>query len=180
MSLLLSNFDLAAIIATIISITASIYMFKNTPKYDLVYKRYNELISPLFNIIEPNLFMPVSKEILAPIFKIIKDNKSLAGGRLIELSYYCENNPSQNNFDNLCIYISSEYDSCCSRLGLKRRSIWYKIIRKQYKTNLVFILYTIWNTFIFLAVLLSFLIVIAVFLMYIEKITNLDIFPLAR
>lgn len=177
---IVNNFDLAAIIAAIISISASIYIFRTTPKYDLVYKRYTTLIFPLFELIEPHLFKPVDKKVLSEAINLIEKNKVIAGSKLLYALYFCQKNACQENFDLLCSYVSKEYDQCCSRLGLGKRSISYKISRQQYRSKAVFILYIVWHTFIFIVVLSAFIFFLFYLSKIVKNITGIEILPLTR
>lgn len=162
MDKMINNLDISTLIAAFISFFVSIYIFKTTPKYDLVLKRYEILIFPLFNKIEPYFFAPVSSDILDPLLEIIENNKSIAGGRLNELLYFCQAHPSQENFNSLCRQINTEYDRCCRRLGLKRRSTWYRIARKQYQTKFVFILFIVKQICLLILAFILFLLVLVV------------------
>lgn len=176
----INNFDLAAIIAAIISISASIYIFRTTPKYDLVYKRYTTLIFPLFELMEPHLFKPIDKSVLSDAIDLIEQNKVIAGNELLYLLYFCKKNPCQEHFDLLCSCVSKEYDHCCSRLGLGKRSISYKISRQQYKSKAVFILYIVCHTFIFIVVLVAFVFILFYLSRLVKNITGIEILPLTR
>lgn len=177
---IINNFDLAAVIAAVISISASIYIFRTTPKYDLVYKRYTSLIFPLFELMEPHLFKTIDKSILSDAINLIEKNKAIAGSKLLYTLYFCKKNPCQEHFDLLCSCVSKEYDQCCSRLGLGKRSISYKIYRQQYKSKAVFILYIVWNTFIFMVVLVAFVFILFYLSRLLKNITGIEILPLAR
>ncbi len=177
---IINNFDLAAVIAAIISISASIYIFRTTPKYDLVHKRYTTLIFPLFELIEPYLFKPVNEGVLSNAIDLIEQNKVIAGNKLLYVLYFCKNNPCQEHFDLLCSCVSKEYDQCCSRLGLGKRSVSYKISRQQYKNKAVFILYIVWNTFIFMVVLVAFVFILFYISRLVKNITGIEILPLSR
>ena len=177
---IINNFDLAAVVAAIISISASIYIFRTTPKYDLVYKRYTSLIFPLFELIEPHLFKSIDRSILSDAINIIEQNKAIAGSKLLYALYFCKNNPCQDHFDLLCSYVSKEYDQCCSRLGLGKRSISYKISRRQYKSKAVFILYIVCHTFIFIVVLFAFVFLLFYLSRLMKNITGIEILPLTR
>ncbi len=177
---IINNFDLAAVVAAIISISASIYIFRTTPKYDLVYKRYTSLIFPLFELIEPHLFKSIDRSILSDAINIIEQNKAIAGSKLLYALYFCKNNPCQEHFDLLCSYVSKEYDQCCSRLGLGKRSISYKISRRQYKSKAVFILYIVCHTFIFIVVLFAFVFLLFYLSRLMKNITGIEILPLTR
>lgn len=180
LKIFIDHFDFAAIIAAIISFLASVYIFKTTPKYDLVYQRYMTLISPLFDLVEPHLFKPINKELLDKILFLISSNKSLAGRQLLHHLYFCEANPCQENYDALCACINREYDKCCVRLGLGKRTIWYKISRKQYKNKYAFVLYAFWQTILFGTILLSFLIVLFFTFNSIGNAIGIEIFPLTK
>lgn len=177
---MINNFDLAAVIAAIISISASIYVFRATPKYELVYKRYTSLIFPLFELMEPHLFKSIDCEILSKAIELIEQNKLLAGNRLLYALYFCKKDPCQDHFDLLCRYVSTEYDKCCVRLGLGKRSISYKISRKQYKNKLVFFLYVAWQTLIFSIVLVAFVFLLFYLSRVIKNITGIEILPLTK
>lgn len=176
----LGSFDFAAVIAAIISISASIYIFRSTPKYDLVYKRYVTLIFPLFELIEPYLFKTVNDEILSKALCLIETNKTFAGRKLLHSFYFCKKNPSQDSYDALCSCISKEYDRCSRRLGLGKRSIWYKIVRNQYKSKLVFILYIVGQSLLSMIILLSAIIFLFWLSHLFGEITGIEILPLIK
>lgn len=176
----INHFDFAAVFAAIISISASIYIFRTTPKYDLVYKRYFSLLSPLFEMLEPYLFQPVDENILNTALSLIEENTPLAGSKLLQSLYFCKRKPNQENYDTLCLRLSREYDRCCARLGLGKRSVWYKIIRNQYKNKYAFLLYIFANGLLLGIVLMSFIILIAFLVNKIAVVTGIEIFPLTR
>lgn len=176
----LMSFDFAAVIAAIISISASIYIFRSTPKYDLIYSRYVTLISPLFELMEPYLFKTVNDEILSKALNLIETNKTFAGRKLLHSFYFCKMNPSQDNYDALCSSVSKEYDRCCRRLGLGKRNIWYKIVRNQYKNKFVFILYMIGQSILALIILLSAIIFLFWLSHLFGEITGIEILPLIK
>lgn len=175
-----NNFDLAAIIAAIISISASVYIFKATPKYELVYNRYTSLIFPLFQLIEPYLFKTMNKKVLSNAVDLIEQNKMFAGNQLIYISYICKKNPCQENFDFLCSYVSKEYDRCCTRLGLGKRSISYKVSKGQYKNKIMLIVYAIWESFIYLVILISFVFLMFYLAKLLKDSTGIEIIPLTK
>ena len=177
---MINNFDLAAIIAAVISLAASIYVLRTTPKYDLVYQRYTSLIFPLFDLLEPYLFKPVSEEILLEAIRLIEAHKIIAGNNLLSTLYYCKKSHCQENYDLLCTQVSKEYDKCCSRLGLHRRSISYKLSRKQYKNKAMFILYLLWHTLILIVVWFSYLLVRFYISEIIGNITGIEVLPLSQ
>lgn len=169
MTELFKNSDYLSFAAAVFSFIATIYIFKTTPKYQLVKERYNKLIFPLFSLIEPHLFRPVQKDILDQITAMVSKNKSLSDGKLNELIYWCEQELTQKNYNALCQYINSIYDSSCLRLGLKRRSIGYRLTRKQYQTNLMFISYLFGQFCLMLFMFFVFLIVAGILVMLLQK-----------
>lgn len=177
---IVSNLDLAAIIAAFISISASVYIFRTTPKYNFIREKYFSLIFPLFELLEPYIFKPFDSDIVSESLSLIKENKAYATHKLIRCAYFCEINLCQENYDSLCRIVCQEYDRCRSRLGLRRRSMWYKIARKQYKNKFVFALYAICNSFLFVVVFLSLLLLLFYGIYLFERVTGLKIFPLAK
>lgn len=156
MQYLFENQNIWTLISAVISVLVTLYIFKAAPRYDLVRERYEKLIFPLFNNVESNLFKVPTPEILNPLLNIIENNKLLSGGQLNQLLYFCSVNPSQENYNNLCHCISTEYDKSCARLGLKRRSMKYRIIRNQYQTKLGLIMYIIFSLVFFACMLFVF------------------------
>ena len=79
-----------------------------------------------------------------------ENNKYLAGGKLTYVMYLCSIDFSDKNFSSLCQIINSEFDDCCRILGLKTRTIFYRLDHSQYKTKLMLILYMITNLLLLL------------------------------
>lgn len=141
----LDPLNFIGILATVI---VSIYIFKNETHNSFAKERHDKLIFPLFNILEPVLYQKNYEEPLKKALDIIKQNKNLADGKLLEYSYNCTNNPSKENFIALCHYINKAYDRSCRRLGLKTRSISYRVNRRQYKNkNHLFLYATLYLSF---------------------------------
>ena len=101
-----SNFDPLNFLGILVTVISSIYIFKNETSISFTKERYEKLIFPLFNLLEPILFQKPEKQILDKALKLIDENKNLADGKLIELSYYCSDQPSLKNFKDLCSYSS--------------------------------------------------------------------------
>lgn len=166
---LIKNSDFLSFIAAIFTLTGTMYIFIVTPKYQLVRERYDKLIFPLFSVLEPYLFKPVQEEIFQQVINIVDKNKELSGGKLAELIYYCEINLSQSNYNYLCKYINTEYDKSCMRLGLKQRSVLYRINRNQYQTKLMFALYIIGHLLLYILFIMTFLLAMGLVAMYLER-----------
>lgn len=165
---LITNSDFLGFLSGVLALLVTIYVFKATPKYQLVRERYDLLIFPVFKILEPHLFKPLKEDVLNEVVYAIEKNRHLAGGKLDELVYLCKKAPNQYNYNKLCRCINSEYDNACLRLGLKRRSITYRVIRDQYQTPLMFVLYLIANLLFFL------LTIFFTFLIFSLIVTGLD------
>ena len=135
-----TSFDPLNFIGIIVTVIASIYIFKGETSVSFNKERHDKLIFPIFNLLEPILYTDFQIDVLEEALKIIDDNKNLADGRLLELHYLCTKNPSIENFKSLCAYIDAAYDKSCRKLGLKIRSIAYRVNRHQYKNKFYLIL----------------------------------------
>lgn len=151
----------------LVTVIASIYIFRSENSLSLNKERHDKLIFPLFDILEPILFKEVDAEILGKALGIIESNKNLMEGKLFSIYYFCKENPCQENFISLCSYVNSRYDKSCRMLKLKPRTIEYRIIREQYKNKfnlLVYMsVYVLIAAFTFFVFLLFFLFVAAIF-----------------
>lgn len=136
-----SNFDPLNFIGIIVTVLASVYIFKVETSVSLLKEQYEKLFFPLFNVLEPILFQGPDENILACALKIIENNKQLADGKLISLYYYYLQNPTKKNFTDLCTYVDKAYDRSCRKLGLKLRPMQYRIYRHQYKNPLYVIVF---------------------------------------
>lgn len=125
--------DLLNFIGILLTVIASIYIFKKETSISFIRECHDKLIFPLFNMLEPVLYQEVQPEYLDNALHIIESNKNLADGKLLELFYNCSQNPSQQNFNQLCSYADKLYDKSCRKLGLRIRGISYRVTRHQYK-----------------------------------------------
>lgn len=138
-----ANFDPLNFIGILVTVIASIYIFKKETSISLIKERHDKLIFPLFNNLEPVLYQDKYETNMKNALCIIRDNQNLADGKLLELLYLCTNYPSKENFYRLCSYSDRAYDKSCRKLGLKTRSFSYRINRKQYKSIGFLIIYAI-------------------------------------
>ena len=161
-----SSFDPLNFIGILGTIFVSIYIFKKQAVDPFAVKRHYVLISPLFDILEPVLYQKDSSAHLSHALQLIETQKSLADGKLLEHLYLCTQKPSHQNFINLCAYVDKSYDKSCRSLGLKTRSISYRIQRKQYKNFacLCFYLlpYLMYSIFLELLSLLIFILILSI------------------
>lgn len=177
---ILKSIDVSTIIAAIITISFSMYTFKKDRNPEYTLSRYEKLIFPLYELLEPYFFKPLQPNILEKALLIIENNKSLAGGKLLSSLYFCRLNPCQDNYNSLCNVINKEFDECCSRLGIPKRSIWYRIVREQYKTKFMFVMYLIIHSIIYLIIFISFLIVFFFIVDVVENIIGIQLLPLSK
>lgn len=168
-----TNSDPLNFIGLLATVIVAIYVFKSGPSTALIKERHDKLIFPLFDLLEPILYKKCKDDILNDALQIIEQNKNLADGRLLEISYWCSKAPSQHRFMQLCSYIDRMYDKSCRKLGLKARRMTYRIDRHQYKNRgylaLYFILYILWSLVVMTAFLFTFLFIVAVFLTLYES-----------
>ena len=122
----------------------------------LIRERYDKLIFPLFDLLELVFYQEYTDNILNSALQIIEENKNLADGKLLEINYYlCTKTPSQEEFMQLCTYVDRMYDKFCRQLGLKMRSLYYRLLRHQYKHWFFVVFYELVGMFWGIAILLA-------------------------
>lgn len=139
--LLLLNSDGLAFVIAIVTIVSTYYLSRRTSSQEIGKEQHDKLISPIFFLLEPHLFQNINNNSLEKVLNLIEQNKPLVDGKLLEIAYFCKKNPSQSNYNALCSYVNKTYDKSCKRLGLKRRSIEYRLARKQYQSKLSLFFY---------------------------------------
>lgn len=145
-----------SIILNGISLLVTLHIFRNTLRRDLFRARFEQLIFPLFDMLEPYLYKDVTTVPLDKMFSLFKSQKSLSSAWLIERMYYLETENTQDNYDAVCRLLVVEYSKLSLSLGYGLHWPSYCINRKQYKTNLLFALYVFFWTFILIASLALF------------------------
>lgn len=138
---LIQNSDGLGFSIAAMTLIYSIYSSRHAKSRQIIKEQHDKLISPIFSLIEPYLFKDIDNSLLENILNIVDENKSLVDGKLLEITYFCKENPSQSNYNALCSYINKTYDKSCRHLGLRLRSIEYRLSRKQYKTKFFLFLY---------------------------------------
>ena len=141
------NFQNIESIAVALSVIASLYIFWRTPKYANIKERYENVIFPLFSLLEPYLFKDFSKAPIDKALSLINQNTSYAGSRLNEWAYYLGKNNNQYNYNSFCKQLYYEYDKCSFILGLKIHSLSYRISRKQYQSKFLLVAYLLIHVF---------------------------------
>lgn len=144
------DFQMIESIAVSLSVIASLYIFWRTPKYSNIRARYDKLIFPLFQLIEPYLFTDYSKVPITDIVDFIEQNAVFAGSRINECTFYLKENCNQYNFNRLCHWIYFEYNSSSFILGLRVHSMSYRLNRHQYETKFLFFIYMFLYIFLLL------------------------------
>lgn len=167
-----ASIDPLSFITALASICLSIYTFKSGTFLPLINERYEKLIFPLFNLLEPHLYQKLNTEILEEVLVLIEKNKSYADGKLLSIYYYCKKQPSDKNFLSLCTYIDHAYDTYCKKLKLKPRSLYYKIIRSQYRNRASVVLYFLKYTIIAIVSILIGLFGLALSLVALANLAN--------
>lgn len=125
--------DPLAVISLAISTIVGIYIMHIETRTPLIKARHEQLIAPLFFMIEPYLYQSENPDNIFEILSIIESNRNIADGKLLECYYWCCNECSHSFYD-LCAYVDKLYDKSCKQLKLKCRPILYRINRKQYKS----------------------------------------------
>lgn len=137
-NLLLSTSEITLPIAAIF---VSVMIHKCRFRGNLTEQKYKSLIFPLFNTLEPHLYCQLSPAVHEALNTLVKDynkNKAYSSIELNEVMRSCFpfEHCSQENYISLCKIIDKEYDKCCSLLGIKRRSIRYRLLHRQYQNKL--------------------------------------------
>lgn len=156
----IKNLDFSVILASVITAAFSFYTFRKTKNYEYTIKRYENLIFPLFDLMEPFLFMPLRPKALAKALELIEKNKPLAGELILSAYRACKANPCQDSYNRFCEAVSKEYDCCCTDLGIPKRSFKYRFKRKQYRSPIVFTAYMLFYLMVRASILASFLIIL--------------------
>ncbi len=138
-----ANFELVSAIIALGTIVVTIALSKKETSLSLIKERYENLIFPLFSLLEPFLYQKEIPDSLPHILDFIEKQKIYADGKLIELAYYCRINPSIKDFINLCKYADKSYDYFCRKLGLRLRSVSYRLNRNQYSNYFYLFFYII-------------------------------------
>ena len=164
------------IIALFIAFISAFVAFRvasNEKKDDYVRKRYEEVIFPLFDLLEFFLFNEINETVKRTVYdatNLVQKHKMLAGGRLVSLIYYCNLNGKMDSeaYNNLCSYVNSEYDKSCRKLGIPLRPLRYRVDNAQYKGPWGIILFFIYGFGVIILQLIKILLIgliIAIILM---------------
>lgn len=140
-----NNFDLAAILAAIITMCGS-FLLKKINKIDAYSTIRYELVNfPNFVDLEPYLYKQYNNEI-SEIVRLVIDrtlkNRIYINTQLFDTIEYCyrvlksKNELSQETFNSFCSCISKEYDLSCKQLNIKKRSFFYKLSRRQFSPDI--------------------------------------------
>ena len=139
-------FNVLDITLSAIAIYFSFTAFKKRNHDILLAEKYKNLIFPLFDVTEPYLRNESprnSSETFKKILHIYHDNKVYASTKMREAIRTCSSTGEhfEENFLQLCKLIQSEYDSCCTKLGIKNQFIKHMSLQQNHKLNLHRIFY---------------------------------------
>lgn len=143
------NFNL---LFTALSLIVTVYVFKATPKQELLKERYEKLLFPLYECLEPYLYVDYKTVPFSTALDILNSKKLYSSLKLIERAYYLNEQPNQQNYNSFCKRLIWEYNFLAFSRGLGIHSITYRINRNQYRTKFAFWFYTIfWSLVLLLA-----------------------------
>lgn len=154
--------DTANVLVALSSVIAVFYVFKGQSSQTLKREQHDKLFVPLFELLEPHLYKAPTQELFEMVKHTTEANKHLIDGKLRELIYLCSEDLSQGNFNALCTYVGNQYDKSCKRLGLKTRSIIYRINRRQFKNKGLLVWYCLCMALLMLLSTILFLALFAV------------------
>ena len=123
---LLGNSGFVSVSCAVLAAIMSFYIFRASRPTDLIKERHDKLISPLFKILEPHLYKnDITDEKINMCLAIYSANKNLVDGKLRYAMYIFSENHCFENYTVLCSCVSSQYDKCCRKLGIKLRTFEY-------------------------------------------------------
>ena len=114
-----------------LTLLLSLYIFKREPIVSICIPRHSDLISPLFYMIQPYLYGEIPEDVRKSIKDLIDKNVKYVEAPLMDLIERCQAYPCPENMNKLSEYIDREYDLSCYRVGLKCRSVNYRIKKHQ-------------------------------------------------
>jgi hypothetical protein len=127
--------DLSVFLATLLGVIVTFWVTQQEAKNRAVKERYENLIFPLFDVMEPVLFQDEpTPDIYIEMMRIFTDNRQWADGELLERFHYYRNEPNPSTFHKLCALVDSRYDSCCRQLGMPVRTYDYRLDKKQFES----------------------------------------------
>lgn len=145
---------LIKVVPILISLSAlihTIYSNYTSSVRTMALTRYQNLIFPLFSLVEPYLYKQINsfefEILLSKISNLFNENKIYAGGKLIEAFDFLCSKSDQKNFDHFCFTLCKELDSCCKKIRIKPRTYAYRINKHQYKNKFELC----WQIFLFSA-----------------------------
>lgn len=145
--------DIADVILGIVAIGFSVYTFKRGTSSPYDKERYEDLIYPIFTLIEPFLYKPINaeiEEVFKSVIEIIERERKIAGSKLTDNLKFDRVN--QDSYNTFCSHISREYDRLSRRLGLSVRSIDYRMNNRQFRNKFALVFYVMANLLITLVV----------------------------
>lgn len=164
--------DIFSFLGAICTLVLSIYTYRNAKRQTLERERYDKLIFPLFDLLEPHLFTSYNAEIMQKAVDIMRSAKPLLGGRLMNVLYLCESTPGEEAFSKLCAVTNSELDRVSRIIALERRDFYYRINRRQFRTKLAFVAYIVTSCLFLLVCFVFFITLLAALTVLIEQLLS--------
>ena len=158
-----------------LSILVTVFIFRTSLKQPQFKDRYETLLLPLYDLLEPHLYSDYKKAPISEAVTLIQANKQYASVRLIELAYYLEYHPNQEDYNFFCRKVIYEYNYLAFLLGFGIHSFTYRLNRNQYRTKLAFVLYCVFWCLMFLFCLIVVLFVFSFIVVFMEKLLNLTL-----
>lgn len=117
-------------------------IFLKGNKTPLTKERYETVVFPVFQILEPHLYQPLTQDVFRSAqnaSEIIKNHRSLAGGKLFECASLVSNysDYDKSKFFLFCWCVEKEFDRSCKSLGIPLRTWRYKFLKKQYPNKVL-------------------------------------------
>lgn len=109
-------------------------------------EKFKFLVAPIFVALEPTLYKSINSfdlaKISSEIDSILKLNNVFSDWKISDSFRFLNDNPSQRSYNRFCRTVEFEYDNLSRKIGLKTRSLSYRINNNQFssKTELIILL----------------------------------------
>lgn len=131
----------SSIVALVIAAIAAIIAFMEYRRSDFSLRRLEQVISPLFEMIEQTMMRNAARtdnDTVSKVIERIKSEPVLAGGKLRAYRALSTSAPSfSREWDSLCKRVSRDYDWLCRWNNIPRRSIRYRLQHYKWRFAII-------------------------------------------
>lgn len=122
-------------VGIVLPVFVSVYIYRNRSRDVYLKQRFEKVIFPIYNEIEPFIYQNKMdknlKETLNNCKKIIMENQMIAGGKF--KWFFMTGIDNYKKYKSFCSYVEYSYEKCCKILGIPRRTYKYLLSMNRYK-----------------------------------------------